>query len=236
MFDISIHRAFGERVTINVAGAPGEGGDTPPHPTSFTRKTRCSPPPPPAPRPPFSRLIHSDKHLFLLDEMLSVTSNMQDCMAWRGPRTTTGRGSNARIGARRDTNPARGDGDGLGTSRGARPTDHFERGAAGQPRDWCVARGIGSYRLWNTETPPPNCELKVLFEQRPRQMARSRQFQWRDRLGARTSLAVSLGIHFERRGITERLKLDNSDSRKAWSLTKLAVRCRSPGNLEKINW
>ena len=37
-------------------------------------------------------------------------------------------------------------------------------------------------------------------------------------------------------GLPGVLKLSDSDSRKAWSLMQLAVRCRSPGNLVEIHW
>ena len=55
---------------------------------------------------------------------------------------------------RRNTNPARGNGDGFATSRGARPTDRFGGGAADQPGGWCAGQGTGSYRLKNTASPP----------------------------------------------------------------------------------
>ena len=44
------------------------------------------------------------------------------------------------------------------------------------------------------QKPPPTGELEALFEQQPRQMEIPRQLLWRDRLGARTRLAVSLGL------------------------------------------
>ena len=76
-----------------------------------------------------------------------------------------------------------------------------------------------------------------MFEQRPKQMERSRQLQWRHRLGARTSHAASPGVHFaEREGLPGVLKSSDSDSRMAWSLMKLPVRCRPPGNLVEIHW
>ena len=54
-------------------------------------------------------------------------------MAWRGRRTTTGRGGSGIIGGKRDTDPARDNGDCLDTSRRARLTDRCEVGAAGHP-------------------------------------------------------------------------------------------------------
>ena len=48
------------------------------------------------------------------------------------PRTTTGRGGNGNTEERLDENHAQGNGDGVATSRGARPIDRFQMGGGGQ--------------------------------------------------------------------------------------------------------
>ena len=63
-------------------------------------------------------------------------------------------GRNARFGGRRDKNPARGNGGGLGMSRGTHPVDLLEGGAAAKPDDYCVGKRIGSYWFRNAEKSP----------------------------------------------------------------------------------
>ena len=94
-------------------------------------------------------------------------------MAWRGPRTTTGRGGNGTIVGRRDTDPARGNGYGFSTSRGAHPTDLFEGG--GRPTNLVAGVQGREQAVQEYRPPPPTSELEVPFERRPIQMERSPQ-------------------------------------------------------------
>ena len=55
--------------------------------------------------------------------------------------------------------------------------DRLKEGVAGQRGGGCAGQKLGGYRLDKTESPPTS-ELEVPFEQWPRQMEKSKSFQW----------------------------------------------------------
>ena len=79
----------------------------------------------------------------------------------------TGRGGNGSIGVIRDKVRARGNGDGLATSRVARPIDRLQTGAI-RPTWYIVCRAEKMQLPVRNAESPPTSDMEVSFEPRPR--------------------------------------------------------------------
>ena len=166
--------------------------------------------------------------------MSSVTRNGR--ISWQGPRTTNGRGGNGSIKGIWDRVRARGNGDGLATSRGARKVDRFQiRG--GRPT-WLLVCSA-EYRYLAV------MEYEISLDERAGSAVRAAASA--DGAIVKLTLARSTRRAYQpgrqSRSTFRRstawlimLKLSDSDDRKAWPWTILSVRFRSPGNLVEIHW
>lgn len=140
-------------------------GRYPPHLPSLSSPFECG-------VHPVSPVCFTKTRINSFDEMPPATRNAGRAPFWWGSVANTGQG--------RNTAAARGHGVGLGTSRGARPGDLFEGGAAILVT---AMRGRKSVVAdsWRLDAYSP-CGIEEPFEKLPKQTGRLGYFQSRGRL------------------------------------------------------